>query len=61
MNWNTSSTDFGVRRTLSDLSNQKRWHGVQAEISMGRSEPNASSMSGTIVSWQFEQSGMPPL
>jgi hypothetical protein len=49
---------LGVRRTLSDLSNQKRWHGVQAEISMGCSAPKPSSKSGVIVSRQFEQSGM---
>jgi hypothetical protein len=41
------------------LSNQKRWHGAHAEISIGRSEPKASSTSGDIDSWQFEQSAMP--
>ena len=58
MNWNTSSTDFGVSRTLSDLSNQNRLHGAHADISIGRSVPNASSISGAIGWRQFEQLGM---
>ena len=48
MNWKTSSTDFGVSRMLSDLSNQNRLHGAHAEISIGRSVPKASSTSGAI-------------
>jgi hypothetical protein len=55
---NTSSTDLGVSRTLSSLSNQNRLQGAHAEISIGRSDPKASRTSGAIVSRQFEQSGM---
>jgi hypothetical protein len=57
MKANTSSTDLGVSRTLSSLSNQHRLHGAHADISIGRNDPNASCRSGAIVSWQFEQSG----
>jgi hypothetical protein len=49
----------GVSRTLSDLSNQKRLHGAQADISIGRKVPKASSRSGVIGSRQFEQWVMP--
>ena len=44
---------------LSDLSNQNRLHGAHADISIGRSVPNASTMSGAIGWRQFEQLGMP--